>query len=589
MSSRTKIRTFTSAPRPWRQRLIFTVLLSVFALLGWRVVDLQLSEHDRLRAEGDARHLRELNVMPARGSILDRNGQVLAVSTPVGSLWAEPALFCAAMQSQDESRWKDMLPLIGIPAKQLQAKCAKHEKSGFQSNFMYIKRRLPPMLAMRVKQLGIPGIGVQQEYKRYYPGGPAGAHLVGFTNVDDVGQEGLESAYQSRLGGERGRIIALKDRGGNYVERVDSLRQVRHGRELAISIDQRIQSMAGDYLESAVRKHHAAGGSVVVLAVPSGEILAMVNSPQFNPNDRSTMTQGAYRNRSVTDVLEPGSTVKPFTVAMALESGKMDADTMIDIAPGTYKVGNHTIHDVHYTHEKLSVADVLVQSSNVGATKIALEFPYQDLFETFTDIGFGQRVANLPGEAAGILKARHRPIEHATQSYGYGLSVTPLQLARAYTVFATDGELLPITLEPKPKGFSAVGKRVFSRSTVYALRAMLERAASPEGTARQARIPRYRVGGKTGTVHKIVDGAYQDDRYQSTFAGIAPLSAPRFVMVVTMDDPRGPLYYGGDIAAPVFANLMKDLLRLYNIKPDALAPNATQNARVVSAAKEGGA
>ena len=549
-------------PPVWRRWVIMSAMLSVFALLGWRVVHLQTVEHSHLQAQGDARYLRELEVRPARGRILDRNGQVLAVSTPVGSLWADPAPFCAA-----QAQWKPLLALAGIGEKRLRSACKKHQKS----DFMYLKRRLPPMLAERVRALGIPGVGVQREYKRYYPGGPAGAHLVGFTDVDDAGQEGLERVYDSQLAGHAGRIRALKDRVGTYVERVERIRQVRHGRDLVISIDQRIQSLADDYLEAAMHKHRAAAGSVVVLAVPSGEILAMVNFPRFNPNDRSTLIRGAYRNRSVTDVLEPGSTAKPFTVAMALDTGKVDAATMVDTAPGHHEVGGHTIRDTH-DYGSLSVADVLVRSSNVGVSKIALAFPYDGLYDTFAEVGFGRRTAGLPGEAAGALQRRQRSIEHATLSYGYGLSVTPLQLARAYTVFATDGVLLPVTLQPRAPGQRALGVRVFSPHTAYSVRAMLERAASPEGTAPKARIPRYRVAGKTGTAHKFIDGAYHERRYRSIFAGFAPVTDPRFVMVVAVDDPRGQFYYGGDVAAPVFAALMADLMHLYNVKPDGLPP-----------------
>ena len=311
----------------------------------------------------------------------------------------------------------------------------------------------------------------------------------------------------------------------------------------------------------------------MVLAVPSGEILAMVNSPQFNPNDRSTITGGKFRNRSVTDVLEPGSTAKPFAVAMALESGEFTPATLIDTAPGRYRIGGHTIEDTH-DYGELSLHDVIVRSSNVGVAKVALAFPSDDLFNTLADVGFGARAGNLPGEIAGALKKRSRLIEHATLSYGYGFSVTPLQLARAYTVFATDGQLLPVTLQPKPPGYRAPGKRVFSAATVAAIRPMLEQAASAEGTARKAQIPRYRVGGKTGTIHKLLNNSYQNERYLSVFAGLAPLSNPRFVIAVTVDDPRGEFYYGGDVAAPVFADLMRDLMRLYNIAPDAPAPTA---------------
>lgn len=550
----------------WRQHLIFSVLLSVFVLLGWRVVHLQTVEHAHLQSQGDARYLREVTVMPERGRILDRNGQVLTVSTPVGSLWAEPVVFCAA-----STKWKPMLTLLDVTEKQLQASCQKYEKS----DFMYIKRRVSPMLAEQVMQLEIAGIDVQQEYKRYYPGGPAGAHLVGFTNVDEVGQEGLERAFDERLRGRPGRIRVLKDRAGNYVETVESIQQVRHGEELVISIDQRIQSLASDYLEAAVRKHKATSGSVVVVSIPSGEILAMINSPQFNPNDRSSMRGGAVRNRSITDILEPGSAIKPFTVAMALESGKIGVDTIVDTSPGTLRIGSHTIEDVH-NYGEITIADTVIRSSNVGVAKLALSFPYKRLFDTFTRIGFGKRALNLPGESAGALEPRTQQIEHAALSYGYGFSITSLQLARAYTVFATDGVLLPLTLKRKKPGYRAKGTRVFSRKTVQAIRPMLEQVATPEGTARQARIPHYRVGGKTGTTHKLIDGNYNNQRYLSVFAGIAPITAPRFVVVVTVDDPRGQFYYGGDVAAPVFANLMKDLVRLYNIEPDAVSHADTE-------------
>ncbi len=553
-------------PPVWRQHLVLAVMLAAFLLLGWRVVYLQTTEHARLRAQGEARHLRELAVAAQRGRIIDRHGRVLTVSTPVESLWAEPAVFCA-----QPARWPPLLSLLKAPAQRWRASCEGRR----HADFMFIARRMAPALAHRAMQLGVPGVDIQREYKRYYPGGPDGAHLLGFTDVDEVGQEGLERAFEARLAGAAGRIRALKDRAGNLVESVESIQQVRHGEDIVISIDQRVQSLAGDYLEAAVRKHAAAGGSVVVLAIPSGEILGMVNSPQFNPNDRNTLTADAYRNRSVTDIIEPGSAVKPFTVAMALESGKIGADTIIDTAPGLYNVGGHDIRDAG-DYGALSVFDVLVRSSNVGIAKLALGLPYDDLFDTFAQLGFGQRAGGLPGEISGALKRRQKPIEHATLAYGYGLSVTALQLARAYTVFATDGELLPLTLRRQASGYRAAGKRVFGRDTVRDLRLMLEQAATAAGTAPKAKIPRYRVGGKTGTTHKLVDGSYLNERYVSVFAGLAPLTEPRFVMVVTVDDPRGQFYYGGDVAAPVFAQLMSDLLRLYNIKPDGVA-DAAQN------------
>ena len=409
----------------------------------------------------------------------------------------------------------------------------------------------------------------QREYRRYYPDGPVGAHLIGFTDVDDTGQEGLEIRFDSHLAGVPGRKRVLKDVAGHYVESVESIQQVRHGENLRISVDQRVQSLAAAYLEKAIKKHKASGGSVVVLSVPSGEILSMVTSPQFNPNDRGSIRPGVFRNRAVTDVVEPGSTSKPFTVAMALETGQVGVETMVDTAPGMYRVGGKTIRDVH-DYGDISVFDVLVRSSNIGSAKIALAFPFDRLFDTLNAVGFNEPASDLPGEVKGVLVRRNRPIEHATISYGYGFSVTPLQLARAYTAFATDGKLLPVTLEPKPEGYRARGRRVFSKSTVQQIRAMMEKVATPEGTARRARIQRYRVGGKTGTTHKLVDGNYDNNQYISLFAGMAPLSDPRFVTVVTVDNPTGEHYYGGVVAAPVFAELMQDLMRLYNIPPDSV-------------------
>lgn len=547
-------------PPVWREYFVLVLLFTGLVVIALKVVHIQTVERGHLHAQGDARYLREITVLPQRGQILDRNGQVLAVSTPVESLWAEPGVFCAAGDS-----WKSMPDILELDPGDLKAACERR-KGG---DFMYVKRRIPPAVAKEVMALNIPGLERQREYRRYYPDGPVGAHLVGFTDVDDTGQEGLESRFDRHLAGVPGRKRVLKDVAGHYVESVESIQQVRHGENLRISVDQRVQFLAAAYLEKAIKKHKASGGSVVVLSVPSGEILAMVTSPQFNPNDRGTIRPGVFRNRTVTDVVEPGSTSKPFTVAMALESGQVGVDTMVNTAPGMYRIGGRTIRDVH-DYGDLSVFDVLVRSSNIGTAKIALAFPFDRLFDTLSAVGFNEPASDLPGEVKGVLVRRNRPIEHATISYGYGFSVTPLQLARAYTAFATDGELLPVTLEPRPKGYRARGIRVFSKSTVQQIRAMMEKVATPEGTARRARIERYRVGGKTGTTHKLVDGNYDNNEYISLFAGLAPLSDPRFVTVVTVDNPRGGDYYGGVVAAPVFAELMQDLMRLYNIPPDSV-------------------
>ncbi len=547
-------------PPVWRQYLVLGVLFAALGMTALRVVQIQVVEQGHLRAQGDARYLREITVLPQRGQIVDRNGQVLAVSTPVESLWAEPRVFCEARDA-----WKPMLKALDLRTRDLQASCERRKNA----NFMYIQRRLPPVKAEQVMALNIPGVERQREYRRYYPDGPVGAHLIGFTDIDDTGQEGLERQFEELLSGVPGRKRVLKDVAGNYVESVESIRQVHHGENLQISVDQRVQSLAAAYLEKAIKKHNASGGSVVVLSIPSGEILSMVTSPQFNPNDRVSIRPGVFRNRSVTDVIEPGSTTKPFTVAMALESGQVGAETLVDTAPGYYRIGGSTIHDVH-DYGEISVFDVLVHSSNIGSAKIAMAFPFDRLFDTLSLVGFSERASSLPGEIKGVLVKRERPIEHATVSFGYGFSVTPLQLARAYTVFATGGELLPVTLDVKPEGYRPKGRKVFSGETVRHLRNMMEQVATPEGTARKARIPRYRIGGKTGTTHKLVDGNYNNKRYVSLFAGLAPISDPRFVMVVSIDDPRGKFYYGGDVAAPVFSDLMQDLMRLYNVRPDNL-------------------
>ncbi len=550
-------------PPVWREHLVMGLLFAGLATIALRVVHLQIFDRSHLHAQGDSRYLREVTVLPLRGQILDRNGQVLAVSTPVESLWAEPEAFCAA-----RPQWETMVDLLRLDRQELENACERRR----DGEFMYLKRRLPPAVVEAVMALQIPGVERQREYRRYYPDGPVGAQLLGFTDIDDMGQEGLERQYNGLLAGAPGRKRVRKDVAGKFVESVDSIQQVQHGNHLRISIDRRIQSLATRYLEQAIREHEAAAGNIVVLSVPSGEILAMVSFPQFNPNDRDTIKPETIRNRTVTDVMEPGSTAKPFTIAMALESGQIGPQTMVDTSPGVYRIGGRPIRDFK-DYGILSVFDILVHSSNIGSAKLALQLPFERLFETLGAVGFHEPAANLPGEVKGVLVPRSRQIEHATMSFGYGFSVTPLQLARAYTVFATGGELLPVTLEPKPDGYRARGSRVFSPATMEHLQAMMEGVTTPRGTARRARIERYRVGGKTGTTHKLIDGNYRNQRYISLFAGMAPLTDPRFVMVVTVDDPQGGDYYGGAVAAPVFANLMEDLMRLYNIPPDQM-PNA---------------
>ncbi len=549
-------------PPVWRQHFVLAGMIVVFLVLALRVVQIQTQEVAMLREEGDKRYLREIRIVPERGKILDRNGRVLALSTPVSSLSADPKVFCRAADS-----WAGLPQEVGIPRQKLIERCGRY----VDDHFMYIRRRLPPAVVDRVLALNVPGLEVDREYMRYYPGGPVGGQLLGLTDIDENGVDGLELAYDAVLKGREGRKQVLKDRVGHMVEGVRSIQPVDHGDDLTISIDYRVQSLASRYLETAVRKHDAAGGSVVILGVPSGEIIAMVNSPQFNPNDRKSISSQVFRNTAVTDTVEPGSTAKPFTIAMALESGRVDAETVVDTSPGHMYLAGYTIRDVH-DYGPLSVHDVLVRSSNIGTVKVALELPFASLFDTLKDLGFGRVTGALPGETGGVLEHRDRTVEHATMSYGYGFSVTPLQLAQAYTVFATDGKLLPISLERKADGYRARGKRVFRPQTVALVRRMLNQAASSAGTASKAPIPRYHIGGKTGTTRKLMDGNYQKGRYVSLFAGLGPLSEPRFVTVVSIDDPKGKWYYGGDVAAPVFSKLMSDLMRLYNIRPDNAEP-----------------
>lgn len=547
----------------WRQNVLLGAVLFGFLLLATRVVFLQTQEKDYLQAQGEKRFLRAVRVEPERGVIQDRNGEVLSVSSPVDTLVAQPSDFCAS-----DNDWKNLFDYISLVEKELRARCERFGQSGF----MYIERQMRPSQAQKAIQLGINGMSLQREYKRFYPHGSVGAHLVGFTDLDNVGQEGLERVYNESLKGEAGLKHVLRDLTGHQVEEVESILQVKNGEPLQISIDQRLQTLASGYLQSAVNKHRAASGTAVVLSVPSGEILAMVTVPQFNPNDRSTIRGGVFRNRAVTDVLEPGSTIKPFSIAMALESGQIGPNTIVSTAPGRMRIPGGTISDVK-NYGDLSVFDVLVKSSNVGTVKIVQQFTVDRLFNVLKRVGFGEIAGNLPGEINGIFQKRTRPIEHATMSYGYGFAATALQLARSYTVFATDGELLQVTLEKKPQGYRAPAERVFSERTAQLIREMMKKVATPDGTARRAAVPRYHVGGKTGTTHKLVNGNYVNERYVSLFAGLAPISDPKFVMVVAVDDPRGEDYYGGAVAAPVFSKLMQDALRLYNVRPDKFAEN----------------
>ncbi len=545
-----------------RQNVLKGLAMVGFGLLVGKVAWINTQGHQRLLAEAQSRHVRTLAIAPLRGPIYDRNNRLLAVSTPVDTLWAEPHFFCKSSE-----KWKSINEITRIDITKLKKDCKKREANGYNNDFMFVKRHINPSDAQQAIALKIKGLNARREYKRFYPSGPASGHVVGFTDIDGRGQEGVEKMHDARLRGEAGSKTLHRDSRGRFVEYVEQNEAVKNGQPLTLTLDSRLQYLASAYLEEERRKHKAAAANAIVVHVPSGEILAMVDSPQFNPNDRRTFKPEKFRNRAVTDVQEPGSTIKPFTVAMALESGRYSANSKIDTGKGRFRIGGRTITDTH-ENGVLSLHDIVVKSSNIGVTKLSLEFGAQRFHDTLSAAGFGEPVGAVPAEVSGHLPLRSKLIDRATQSYGYGLNATALQLARAYTVFANDGERLPLTLVRDNDADKQASKRVFSSDTVDSMLKMLEQVVSIDGTARRAAVPRYRVGGKTGTTYKILGNGYDKERYVSWFAGLAPISNPEFVMVVMMDDPRGKYHYGGQVAAPVFSRLMQDALRLYNVPPD---------------------
>ena len=543
----------------WRSRLLLVLICLIFVGLTARAAYLQGVRHDFLQQKGEARYSRVIELPATRGIVYDRHGEALAISTPMESVWASP-------------------PDANLSAIQL-AKLAQilHvEKSEIQRRlndkargFVYLKRQVSPELAATVTALDIPGVFLRREYRRYYPAGEVMAHVLGFTGIDDKGQEGLELAFQNSLAGLPGAKRVIKDRAGHAVEDVESIKLPQDGKPLTLSIDSKIQYLAYRELRDAVEIHRAKAGSIVVLDVQSGEVVALASLPDYNPNNRLSVKPALIRNRPVIDMFEPGSTLKPFTIAAALEAGKITPNTVISTAPGFLKIGDRTIHDAHPQGE-LTVAQVIQKSSNVGSAKIALSLPAQAMWTMFNQVGFGTLPnSGLPGESSGKVRPfkTWRPIEQATMSYGHGISVSLLQLARAYVAFASGGEIRPVTLL---KSDAVVeGERVISERTARAVTAMLEMAVQPGGTAPKAQVPGYRVAGKTGTAHKQIGSRYAEDRYVSSFVGFAPVSAPRFVIAVMIDEPSAGQYYGGAVAAPVFSKVMGYALRSLAVPPDA--------------------
>lgn len=549
----------------FRGRLNFVIgVMGVAAgVLIWRMVDLHVYDHDFLKNQGEARHLRVVSINAHRGMITDRHGEPLAISTPVESVWAHPGDLMTARE-----QWPQLAKELGIKLSSLKRLLA--QKRG--KEFVYLRRHVDPQQAERVMALAVPGVSLQREYRRYYPTGEVSAHVVGFTNIDDAGQEGIELMLNDVLRGEPGSKRVIKDRLGHVVENVESIRDASPGQNIQLSLDRRIQYLAYRELKAAVTRHKAKAGSAVVLDVTTGEVLAMVNQPAYNPNNRQSLRSNRYRNRAVTDVFEPGSTIKPFTVVAGIESGRFRPDTIIDTSPGKLRLAGFTIRDMR-DYGRIDVATVIQKSSNVGASRIALALEPQRLWETFSSVGFGfDTGSGFPGESAGLLNHFYdwREVERATLSYGYGLSVTPLQLVQAYSVLAGDGHLRPVSFLKLDGAEVPKGNAAFRPDNLVKVRSMLERVVQKGGTGTLAAIPGYRVAGKTGTVRKAGVGGYKQEHYLSVFAGMAPVSNPRLAMVVMIDDPDSGEYYGGTVAAPVFANVMDGALRFMGVAPDDL-------------------
>jgi len=541
------------------------LVLAFFALAATsllaRAVHLQVLNKDFLNQQADARHLRTEKISAHRGTITDRNGEPLAISTPVDSIWANPKELAAAIDKVPK-----LAQILDLDAQILMRRITR----SMDKEFLYLKRHLSPKKAQAVLALKLPGVNVQREYRRYYPAGEVTGHLIGFTNIDDAGQEGLELAFNHWLAGESGAKRVLKDRLGRSVENVESIKPARHGKDLRTSIDLRIQYLAYRALKAAIQAHKAESGSIVVLDVHTGEVLAVVNQPTYNPNDRSQYSAERYRNRAITDIFEPGSSIKPLIVAAALESGDFRPSSIVNTSPGYVVVGAKRIED-RRNLGRISLTTILARSSNVGVTKLAMSLQPEQLWQTMTHFGLGSLTASgFPGESAGLLTHYNhwQPISQATLAYGYGVSVTPMQLTQAYAALGSDGRMHPISLIALEHAGS--GEQVLAASTASAVRRMLEEVVRPGGTGTKAAVAGYRVAGKTGTTWKFEAGGYSKDEYISIFAGLAPASDPRLATVVVIDEPGGELYYGSDVAAPVFASVMAESLRLLAVPPDAL-------------------
>lgn len=541
----------------WRSRVVLFVLFIAFFALIARALWLQWISNEFLQKQGAYRYARTLELPATRGKITDREGQVLASSLPVRAIWAVPDDVLEA----PEAKLAVLAKLLGMSLRDLK------KRLDVDRTFVYLKRQVEPDVTEQILKLKINGIGTRREYKRYYPDGDVTAHVVGFTNVEDAGQEGMELAFQKSLAGTTGSRRVIRDRLGNIVEDIESIRVPHDGKDLVLSIDRKIQHIAFSALKEAVDQHKAKAGGIVVLDVRTGEVLALANLPTYNPNDRSRLTGEQLRNRVLTDTYEPGSTLKPFTAALALEKRLVRPDTVLETATGRLTIGRATIGDTK-DYGNLTVSQVIEKSSNVGTSRLALQMPAEHMWDLFTSVGFGQAPKlGFPGAVAGRLRPYKswRPIEQATMSYGHGISTSLMQVAHSYMVFARDGDMIPLTLHRSAD--QPIGRRVLSERTAREMRTMLEQATGPNGTAPRAQVPGYRVAGKTSTAHKLVNGQYAR-KYVASFVGFAPVSNPRIIVAIMVDEPTAGRYFGGQVAAPVFSTVTANALRALNVTPD---------------------